>query len=70
MNRLRPKKGEDLAYFLSSVVHDAVRDCLEAGMSQREAHDLLKIITESQHPLGRDGVKLDLRRACEELNKK
>jgi hypothetical protein len=70
MNRLRPKKGEDLAYFLSSVINDACRDVLELGMSQREIHDLLKIITESQHPLGRDGVKFDLRRACEELNKK
>jgi hypothetical protein len=70
MNRLRPKKGEDLAYFLSSVINDACRDVRELGMSQREIHDLLKIITESQHPLGRDGVRFDLRRACEELNKK
>ena len=70
MDRLRPKKGEDLPLFLSCVIHDACRDVRELGMSDREIYDLLKIITESQHPLGRDGVEHDLRKACKESNKK
>lgn len=72
MDRQRPNKDDkkDLPLWLSGLIYDACRDAREAGMSEREIHDLLKVITDSQHPLGRDGVRFDLRKACEELNKK
>lgn len=71
MNRLRPTEGDqkDLDYWLSCVIYDACRDAREAGMPERSIHDLLRIITDSLHPLGRDGVRHDLRKSCEELNK-
>lgn len=55
MNRLRPTgvKKEDLDLWLSSVIHDACRDALEAGMGAREVHQLLLTITEMHHPVGR-----------------
>jgi hypothetical protein len=59
MNRLRPTGVKDLALWLSSVIHDAVRDAQEAGMSEGEAHRLLKTIADMHDPLGyaRRGVK-------------
>jgi hypothetical protein len=46
IDRLRPKPGEDLAMFLSGVVHDAMKDATEAGMPLREAVQLLRLITD------------------------
>lgn len=51
MNRLRPTKGGDLSLWLSGVIHDAIRDAKEAGLSSQTVYDLLKIITESEHPV-------------------
>jgi hypothetical protein len=59
MNRLRPTGVKDLELWLSGVIHDAIRDCLEAGMDQQTAHQLLKTITKMHHPLGRMGVEFD-----------
>jgi len=54
LNRLRPTgvKEENLDLWLSSVIHDAIRDAIEAGMSQRAAHDLLTAITNMHDPMG------------------
>lgn len=54
INRLRPVgvKKENLDVWLSSVVHDAIRDALEAGMPASEAHQLLKTITDMHDPQG------------------
>jgi hypothetical protein len=72
MDRQRPNEADkkDLAFWLSCLIHDACRDAREAGMPDRQIHDLLKIITDAHHPMGYDGVKHDLRKACEELKKK
>jgi len=59
INRPTGVKPEDLDLWLSSVIHDAVRDAIEAGMSARSVHDLLKTITNMHHPLGRMGVEFD-----------
>jgi hypothetical protein len=58
LNRLRPTGVKDLELWLSGVIHDAIRDALEAGMSQREAHQLLKTITNMHHPYGKYGEKI------------
>ena len=52
INRLRPTGVKDLALWLSSVIHDAIRDAQEAGMSESEAHQLLKTITDMHDPFG------------------
>lgn len=72
MDRQRPTEGDkkDLAFWLSCLIHDACRDAREAGMPERQIHDLLKSITDSHHPLGRMGVEHDKRKMCEELSKK
>jgi hypothetical protein len=44
MDRLIPPKGCDLAYWLSSVVWDAIRDARDAGMSDTDAAVLLDCI--------------------------
>jgi len=45
MNRNRPPKDcEDLALWFSGTVNDAIRDCREAGLDEREmAHMLLSL---------------------------
>jgi hypothetical protein len=64
MNLLRPVgvRKEDLELWLSSVIHDACRDAQEAGMPEREIHELLKTITSMHHPLGSMGAAADRRR--------
>ena len=54
LNRLRPTgvKKDDLDSWLSGVIHDAVRDVLEAGMPEREVHELLVTITKMHDPKG------------------
>lgn len=54
INRLRPTgvKKENLDFWLSGVVHDAVRDAIEAGMPRREAYELIAKVAEMIHPLG------------------
>ena len=53
MNRLRPTgvAPENLDLWLSGVIHDAVRDALEAGLTEREVHQLLKTITDMFRPV-------------------
>jgi hypothetical protein len=60
INRLRPKgvKKENLDLWLSSVVNDACRDALEAGMPERDVYNLLVSITNMHHPHGRYGKKI------------
>lgn len=54
INRLRPTgvKSENLDVWLSSVIHDAIRDAREAGMPQREIATLLGIIAKSESDKG------------------
>lgn len=54
INRLRPTgvQKENLDVWLSSVILDAIRDALEAGMSERQVHDLLITITKMHNPMG------------------
>ncbi len=54
LNRLRPTgvKREDLDVWLSSVIHDAIRDAREAGLDDTTIHTLLKTVTEMNHPYG------------------
>lgn len=54
MNRLRPEsvKRENLDLWLSGVIHDAIRDAQEAGLSATETHQLLKTITDMNAPYG------------------
>lgn len=54
INRLRPigVKRENLDLWLSSVINDAIRDALEAGMPSRNVYDLLRAITAQEHPYG------------------
>lgn len=60
LNRLRPTgvKREDLDVWLSSVVHDAIRDALEAGMPEREAHQLLMTITDMHRPIDHRNITM------------
>jgi hypothetical protein len=53
INRLRPTgvKKENLDLWLSSVIHDACRDALEAGMSERAVYQLLLTITKMHRPI-------------------
>jgi hypothetical protein len=54
INRLRPTgvKRDNLVVWLSSVVHDAIRDAEEAGMPSTEIHQLLQTITDMHRPYG------------------
>lgn len=54
INRLRPTgvKKDNLDIWLASVIHDAIRDAEEAGMSRSDIHQLLKIITKMSDPCG------------------
>ena len=47
LNRSRPPKGlpvDQLDLWLSGVIHDAVRDAVEAGLPRRDAARLVEII--------------------------
>jgi hypothetical protein len=59
LNRLRPLNVEkdNLDLWLSSVIHDAVRDALEAGISAQQVYDLLKTITAMHNPRGYESRK-------------
>jgi predicted DNA-binding transcriptional regulator YafY len=48
INRLRPVgvARENLDVWLSSVILDAMRDATEAGMSDEDAHRLVRVISE------------------------
>lgn len=50
INRLRPTgvKRENLDIWLSSVIHDAIRDAKEAGLNDQEAAMLLRSIAASE----------------------
>lgn len=54
INRLRPKgvKKENLDLWLSSVINDAIRDAIEAGLSEMDAYQILKSLTDMHHPYG------------------
>ena len=54
LNRLRPTgvAKEDLDDWLSGVIHDACRDAIEAGMPERDVHQLLETIARMHHPMG------------------
>lgn len=54
INRLRPTgvKRENLDVWLSSVVHDAIRDAEEAGMPPAEIYQLLQTVTDMHRPYG------------------
>jgi hypothetical protein len=52
VGRLRPKPGEDLALFLSSVVNDAIRDATEAGLSNTDAIRVVFGLVQSWQVLG------------------
>lgn len=62
LNRLRPNgvKKENLDLWFSSVVNDACRDALEAGMSERDIYNLLVTLANMHHPHGRYGKKIKL----------
>lgn len=54
LNRLRPIgiAKENLDLWLSSVINDAVRDAVEAGLPREHAYQILKAIAQTEHPLG------------------
>jgi hypothetical protein len=53
INRLRPKPAEDLMFWLSDLIHDAVRDVEQAGLAPRKIKLMLTLIA---HQLPTAGI--------------